>query len=59
MRPILLPNTSVNQSAPSGPVVMTTRKLFGVGTWNSVMAPSVVIRPILWAVFLILHCISV
>ena len=47
MRPILLPADSVNQSAPSGPVMIQTGTLLGVGIWNSVMTPAVVIRPIL------------
>ena len=38
---------SVNHSAPSGPAVMPMGLLVAVGTANSVMAPAVVIRPIL------------
>ena len=47
MRPILLPEYSVNQSAPSGPLVMPSGKLFSVGMGYSVSAPAVVMRPIL------------
>ena len=39
---------SVNQSAPSGPVVISFGALNGVGVGYSVIVPSVVIRPILW-----------
>jgi hypothetical protein len=37
IRPILLPNVSVNQMAPSGPVVMAKGALSAVGSGNSVM----------------------
>ena len=46
IRPIRLPDASVNQSAPSGPAAMPAGRLSGVGTGNSVVAPVVVIRPI-------------
>src|SRR5258708_717893 len=46
-RPFLLPLSSVNQSAPSGPVVMPWGPLSAVGTRNSaIVIPSVVMRPI-------------
>jgi hypothetical protein len=45
---MLLPVDSVNQSAPSGPVVMMLGVLFGVGITYSVIAPAVVMRPILF-----------
>src|SRR5438552_1738643 len=47
MRPILLLDDSVNQRAPSGPVVMSSGTLTAVGMSNSVKVPSEVIRPIL------------
>src|SRR5438477_281535 len=47
IRPILLLFSSVNQRTPSGPAVMPEGALPAVGTVNSVMTPSVVIRPIL------------
>ena len=47
MRPILLPLNSVNQSAPSGPAVISNGSLFEVGTGYSVIVPEVVMRPIL------------
>ena len=46
MRPILLPPDSVNQSAPSGPTVMSAAKASGVGIGYSVILPLVVMRPI-------------
>ena len=57
IRPILLPTTqrgpgwrmqadSVNHKAPSGPVVMPQGWAFGLGRANSVILPSVEIRPI-------------
>src|ERR1017187_4777629 len=46
-RPILLPFSSVNQSAPSGPVVIPTGSLFVVGIAYSLSSPAIVIRPIL------------
>jgi hypothetical protein len=45
--PILLPVRSVNQRAPSGPLTILWGLLPGVGTENSVIAPAVVMRPIL------------
>src|SRR5713101_8651302 len=47
--PILLPENSVNQRLPSGPVVMPNGLLLAVGMKNSVTAPAVVMRPILLA----------
>ncbi len=47
MRPILLAPLSVNQSAPSDPLVILNGWLAAVGSANSVMAPEVVMRPIL------------
>src|SRR5437588_13074335 len=58
IRPILLPTmqrepgsrmqlASVNHKAPSGPVVMPHGWAWGLGRANSVILPSVVIRPIL------------
>src|SRR5512141_2090882 len=46
-RPILLAVAPVNQMFPSGPVVIPTGRLPGVGIGNSVMTPSGGIRPIL------------
>src|SRR5260221_5739500 len=46
-RPILPEVNSVNHSAPSGPVVMPSAKVRGVGIGNSVITPAVVMRPIL------------
>src|SRR5467141_4060658 len=46
-RPILPEVNSVNHSAPSGPVVMPSGGLRGVGIGNSVITPAVVMRPIL------------
>src|SRR5258706_12994878 len=46
-RPILPEVNSVNHSAPSGPVVMPSGVLRGVGIGNSVITPAVVMRPIL------------
>ena len=53
MRPILFPAASVNQSAPSGPLVMPigphpTGLLQVVGSENSWMWPEGVMRPILF-----------
>ena len=47
MRPIRLEAVSVNQSAPSGPVVISEGAAGTVGIGYSVMSPSVVMRPIL------------
>src|SRR5881394_166478 len=47
MRPILLALVSVNQRAPSGPVVMSWGRLGDVMMGKSVMTPAVVMRPIL------------
>src|SRR5579864_3983507 len=47
MRPMLLPFSSVNQSAPSGPVVMPLGLEEGVSTGYSMITPAVVMRPIL------------
>src|ERR1022692_697667 len=47
--PIFRAKPSVNQSAPSGPAVIGSRPLKGVGTGYSVKAPAVVMRPILLA----------
>src|SRR5437588_546966 len=47
IRPILLPENSVNQSAPSGPAVIPVGSLAAVGTPNSLKLPAVVTRPIL------------
>ena len=47
IRPILLPNCSVNHSALSGPLVMCCTSAFAVGTAYSVITPAVVMRPIL------------
>ena len=47
MRPILLPLSSVNHSAPSGPAVMPYGMLSAPGSAYSVISPAVVIRPIL------------
>src|SRR5215210_5373850 len=46
IRPILLPVSSVNHNAPSGPTVIPAGPLSAVGTVKSVMIPAVVIRPI-------------
>src|SRR6266567_3173634 len=46
-RPILLLKFSVNHRAPSGPGVIPHGSLLAVGIGNSVMAPVVVMRPIL------------
>ena len=46
MRPILLPLDSVNQSAPSGPTVMSAANAPGVASGYSVTTPLVVMRPI-------------
>src|SRR5688572_30014785 len=43
----LAPN-SVNHRFPSGPAVISPGELGMVGIWYSVMAPPVVMRPILW-----------
>src|ERR1022692_1578602 len=49
MLPIFkLPPCSVNQSAPPGPLTMSQGSRPGVGSGNSVMAPLVVMRPILF-----------
>src|SRR5439155_905810 len=48
IRPILLPESSVNQRLPSGPAVMLSGALPVVGTANSVTVPVRVIRPILF-----------
>src|SRR5208337_3807211 len=45
-RPILLPLSSVNQRLPSGPAVISTGVLPGVGIAYSAMMPAGVIRPI-------------
>src|SRR2546425_7392711 len=37
---------AVNQSAPSGPVVISLGRLPAPGTWNSLTLPAVVMRPI-------------
>src|SRR6266851_4203516 len=47
MRPIWFPSSSVNQRLPSGPAAMPRGKLLFVLMRNSVMAPAVVLRPIL------------
>src|SRR6266516_3249261 len=47
LRPILFPKSSVDQRLPSGPAVMPRGRLFFVLMRNSVMAPPVVLRPIL------------
>src|SRR4030095_15864470 len=46
-RPILLPEFSVNQSAPSGPTHRPSGSGLEVGIVNSVTSPPGVIRPIL------------
>src|SRR4051794_18943699 len=46
IRPISFAESSVNQSAPSGPLAIEKGRLFAPGTVNSVMDPPVVIRPI-------------
>src|SRR5258708_34975930 len=46
-RPILLPFSSVNHRAPSGPAVIPWGVLLAVGMMNSLTTPAVVIRPIL------------
>src|SRR5258705_1447076 len=46
IRPIFWAFTSVNHSAPSGPVVIPYGSLLAVGIAYSVIAPEVVIRPI-------------
>jgi hypothetical protein len=46
IRPILPLLTSVNQSAPSGPVTMADGPENAVGMVNSEMVPAVVILPI-------------
>src|SRR5262245_30883171 len=50
-RPILSPLNSVNQTAPSGPVVMPFGPLTAVGTGYSVKAPAGMMRPILLLAF--------
>src|SRR6266567_3085786 len=52
-RPILLLKFSVNHRAPSGPGVIPHGSLLAVGIGNSVMAPVVVMRPILLLTLLI------
>src|SRR6266487_2612297 len=47
IRPIVPANWR-NQRLPSGPAVMLLPSLLAVGSVNSAMAPSVVIRPILF-----------
>src|SRR6266571_1093479 len=47
MRPILSPLFSKNQRLPSGPRVIPSGILFGVGIGNSVITPWGVMRPIL------------
>src|SRR5205085_12209638 len=47
MRPTLPPKYSVNQSAPSGPLVMCKGPLSGVGIGKSATAPLGVILPTL------------
>src|SRR5207237_659895 len=47
IRPILLRPDSVNQSPLSGPAVIPSGPLPGVGIGNSLKLPEVVIRPIL------------
>ncbi len=47
MRPILLPELSVNQRLPSGPATMSWGMEPTVGVGNSVTMPDGVIRPIL------------
>src|SRR5205814_9082947 len=47
MRPILLPVSSANQMAPSGPATIPLGEPAAVGTGNSVITPAVVMRPIL------------
>ena len=47
IRPIRLPASSVNQTAPSGPAAIPRGAAAGVGIGNSVMIPFGVIRPIL------------
>jgi hypothetical protein len=47
IRPMLLPITSVNHKAPSGPAVIPTGWLAAVGIEYSVTMPVVLIRPIL------------
>ena len=42
-----LPDPSVNQSAPSDPVVMPVGRLLAANMGNSVKAPAVVMRPML------------
>src|SRR5258708_7357502 len=47
IRPILLPNASVNQRLLSGPAVIATGALWDAVRANSVMVPLGVMRPIL------------
>jgi hypothetical protein len=47
IRPILLPPTSVNHRAPSGPEAISCGTLLAVGIANAVMAPDVVMLAIL------------
>src|SRR5438876_203583 len=47
IRPIRNTSASVNQSAPSGPVVIAKASLLTVRTGNTVITPAVVIRPML------------
>src|SRR5436305_345732 len=47
MRPILSPLFSKNQRLPSGPCMIPSEILFGVGIGNSVITPCGVMRPIL------------
>jgi hypothetical protein len=49
MRPIRLPEYSVNQTLPSGPTSMSSGWLLAVGIGNSVTVPAVVMRVILFA----------
>src|SRR6266436_2775265 len=49
-RPIWWAPNSLNHSAPSGPVVMLGPAPFVVGIGNSVITPSVVMRPIWLAI---------
>ena len=56
IRPILLPESSANHSAPSGPAAMPKGPLLAVGRLNSlVTTPSGVIRPILLPLYSVNH----
>src|SRR5260370_25410692 len=55
MGPILLTDSSVNQSELSGPAEICNGWELGVGMENSVMLPSGVIRPILFVLYSVNH----